>query len=37
MALPNEKREFDSWHRALSENKLKPEQVKVLQEMVDKG
>jgi len=37
MALPHEKKEFDSWHRALKENKLKPEQLAVLQKMVDEG
>ena len=37
MALPHEKNEFDSWHRALCENKLNPEQVAVLQRMVDEG
>jgi hypothetical protein len=37
MALPHEKKEFDSWFQALSENKLKPEQLAVLQNMVDEG
>ena len=37
MASPHEKKEFDSWHKALSENKLKPEQLVVLQNMVDSG
>ena len=35
MAEPHQKRELESWHRALSENKLNPKQVAVLQEMVD--
>ena len=30
-------KEFDSWDRALRENKLKPRQVAVLQEMVHDG
>ena len=37
MATPHEKKEFDSWHRALKESKLKPEQLAVLQKMVDDG
>jgi hypothetical protein len=37
MARPNEKKEFDSWHRALQENKLKPDQLAVLQKMIDDG
>jgi hypothetical protein len=37
MASPHEKKEFDSWHRALKDNKLKPEQLAVLQKMVDEG
>ena len=37
MALPYEKREFESWHRALKEDKLTPAQVAVLQKMVDDG
>ncbi len=37
MADPYQKREFESWHRALSENKLNPKQLAVLQEMVDAG
>ena len=37
MARPQEKREFDSWHRALRENKLRPEQVALLQDMVEEG
>ena len=36
MADPNQKREFQSWHRALNENKLNPKQLG-LQEMVDAG
>ncbi len=37
MASTNEKKEFQSWQRALSENQLDPEQVAVLQQMVDEG
>ena len=37
MADPHEKKEFDSWHRALKEKKLKPKQLAVLQKMVDDG
>jgi hypothetical protein len=37
MAQIGEKQEFESWLQALRENKLKPEQLAVLQEMVDKG
>jgi len=37
MALPHEKKEFDSWFQALQENKLSPEQLALLQEMVDDG
>lgn len=37
MALIQEQKEFDSWHRALNENKLEPDQVAVLQRMVDEG
>lgn len=37
MARPNEKKEFDSWHKALQENKLKPDQLAVLQKMIDDG
>ncbi len=35
MASPHEKKEFESWQRALSANQLEPEQVAVLQQMVD--
>ena len=37
MADPHQKREFQSWHVALSENKLNPKQLAVLQEMVNDG
>lgn len=37
MARPNEKKEFDSWHKALQENKLKPDQLAVLQKMIEDG
>jgi hypothetical protein len=37
MATPYEKKEFDSWHRALLKNKLKAEQLATLQKMVDEG
>jgi hypothetical protein len=37
MARIDEQSEFDSWHRALQENKLKPKQLAVLQKMVDDG
>ena len=37
MARPGEKYEFESWHRALSQNKLDSEQEAVLQKMVDDG
>ncbi len=37
MAAPGENKEFDSWQQALAEHKLKPEQVTILREMVDKG
>lgn len=30
-------KEFDSWDRALRENKLKPKQVEVLQGMIQDG
>ncbi len=35
MASPHEKKEFESWQRALSQHQLEPEQVAVLQQMVD--
>ena len=34
MAFSYKNQEFDSWDRALRENKLKPEQLAVLQDMV---
>ena len=37
MAIPQEINEFDSWNRALSDGKLNPDQVAVLQKMVDDG
>jgi len=37
MAQIGEQDEFESWSQALRENKLAPEQLIVLQEMVDKG
>lgn len=37
MASPHEKKAFESWHHALSENQLEPEQVAVLQQMVEEG
>lgn len=37
MTTPGENKEFESWHRALAENELKPKQLAVLQEMVDSG
>ena len=37
MASPHEKKEFESWLRALSQHQLEPEQVAVLQQMVDEG
>lgn len=32
-----EQGQFKSWQRALGENQLTPEQLKILQEMVDSG
>ncbi len=37
MASPHENKEFESWQRALSQHQLEPEQVAVLQQMVDEG
>ncbi|MFN8492430.1 MAG: hypothetical protein U0350_32815 [Caldilineaceae bacterium] len=37
MAQIGEQREFESWVKALKEHKLTPEQIALLQEMVDKG
>lgn len=37
MASPYEKKEFESWHRALMTDKLTPAQLTVLQTMVDEG
>ena len=35
MASPHEKKEFESWQRALSESRLEPEQMAVLEDMVE--
>ena len=35
MALPYEKREFESWYQALQKDLLEPDQIAVLQKMVD--
>jgi hypothetical protein len=37
MARTYDKSEFESWHQALKEKKLNPEQLAVLQNMVDDG
>ena len=37
MASQHEKKEFESWHRALIADVLTPKQVAVLQTMVDEG
>lgn len=37
MASQHEKKEFESWHRALIADQLTPEQLAVLQAMVDEG
>ncbi len=37
MAPPHEKKDFDSWYRALLANKLKPDQLAILQKMVTEG
>lgn len=37
MASPHEKKEFTSWHCALLADKLTPQQLTVLQTMVDEG
>ena len=37
MASQHEKKEFESWHRALIAGVLTPAQVAVLQTMVDEG
>ena len=37
MASPHEKKEFESWYRALMTDALTPEQLAVLQNMVDEG
>ena len=37
MASIGEEREFNSWLQALQAQKLSPEQIAVLQQMVDQG
>jgi hypothetical protein len=37
MEPPTEQNSFKSWQKALAENKLTPEQLKVLQDMVSSG
>ncbi|HIP72463.1 MAG TPA: hypothetical protein EYH05_13840 [Anaerolineae bacterium] len=37
MTTPGEQKHFTSWQQALKENKLQPEEVAVLQEMVNSG
>jgi hypothetical protein len=37
MSRPNEKKEFESWYQALQARQLTPEQVTVLQAIVDEG
>ena len=37
MAILQEENEFESWNRALNDGKLKPDQIAVLQKMVDDG
>jgi hypothetical protein len=37
MASVHDEREFNSWLQALQEQKLSPEQIAVLQQMVDQG
>lgn len=37
MASIQEEREFDSWLQALHEQKLQPEQLAVLQQMIEQG
>ena len=37
MSTPGEIKEFESWHQALAKKELKPQQLAVLQEMVDTG
>lgn len=37
MASIQEEREFDSWLQALYEQKLQPEQLAVLQQMIEQG
>ena len=37
MASAHEKKEFECWHRALMMDRLTPEQLPVLQTMVDEG
>ncbi len=37
MAASSESKEFESWQKALAENKLEPLQMTTLQEIVDAG
>ena len=37
MASIQEEREFDSWLQALQDQKLQPEQIAVLQQMIEQG
>lgn len=37
MASVHDEREFNSWLQALQEQKLSPEQIAVLQQIVDQG
>ena len=37
MAVAQETREFDSWQQALDAQTLSPEQIAVLQQMIDQG
>ena len=37
MTEPGKKKAFESWQQALAGNRLTPQQVAVLQEMVDTG
>ena len=37
MTTPGEQKHFTSWQQALKENKLQPQELAVLQEMVNSG
>lgn len=37
MASIQEEREFDSWLQALQDQKLQPQQIAVLQQMIEQG